>query len=89
MDVDRSMLAERCHKLHFVERLSDIKGLTAILFVYSTAAEGSVWDRCVSGVESAVRVWDQCGIGVGSVWDQCGISVGSEWDQCGISVGSA
>ena len=38
-------------------------------------------------VESAVRVWDQCGISVGSVWDQCGISVGSVWDQRGISVG--
>ena len=28
----------------------------AIMFVYSTVAAGSVWDRCVSGVESGVRV---------------------------------
>ena len=60
----------------------------AILFVHhSTTAEGSVWDRRVSGVESAVRMWDQCGVGVGSVWDRCGIGVGSAWDRCGISVG--
>ena len=45
-------------------------------------------DQCVSGVGSAVCVWDQWRISVGSVWDQCGmsvggISVGSAWDQCG------
>ena len=82
MDFDLTIPVEKWNKLHFVERVSYIKGLTA------------KWNGCGIIVDSLWDQWDHSGITMGSQWDHSriadhsGITEGSQWDHSGITVGS-